>query len=294
MKKACVIGYPISHSLSPVIHNYWLRKYGIEGEYSAIEVAPKDLETFISSLVSSGFRGCNITIPHKEKAWEIFSKINHSAKNTIPEQIADFMQAINTLVVDENNKLVATNTDFIGFARNLLSAQPDYDYKNAIAYIIGSGGAAKAVAFAFASMGVSQIVITNRTISKAFDVKEMMVNKFGWQANKFDVIEWEKRNEVIKHSSIIVNATSLGMKGQPELDIDLSGLRENTLVTDIVYNPLETTFLKRAKEKGAIVVDGLGMLLHQAAPGFEAWFGKKPEVDSELRQAVLKHLNSRN
>ena len=292
MKKACVIGYPISHSLSPVIHNYWLKKYNIKGEYSAIEVKPEDLEDFLLSLGSNGFRGCNITIPHKEKAWQIISKKNSGAEiSTLPNHVAHFMKAINTIVIDDNKNFVATNTDFIGFARNLMEAQPNYDYKNSIAFIIGAGGAAKAVAFALASLNVRQIVITNRTIEKCTEIKDMMVGEFKFPLDKFDIIPWEKRNEVIGHSSIIVNATSLGMKGQPDLDVDFSALKENTLVTDIVYNPLETTFLKRAKEKGAIIVDGLGMLLHQAAPGFEAWFGKKPEVDAELRNVVLKHLS---
>ncbi len=293
MKKACVIGYPISHSLSPVIHNYWLKKYDIEGEYSAIEVKPEDLEIFITNLGKSGFKGCNITVPHKEKAWEIISKFNQTPQDTLPSHVANFMQAINTIVIDENNNYIATNTDFLGFARNLLEAQPDYDYKNSIAYIIGAGGAAKAVAFALASLNVSHIIITNRTISKAFEVKDMMVNNFNFPENKFDVVAWENRNDVFRNCNIVVNATSLGMKNQPELDVNFTGLPENSLVTDIVYNPLETDFLKKARASGAIIVDGLGMLLHQAAPGFEAWFGKKPEVDDKLRSEVLNYLKTK-
>lgn len=291
--KACVIGYPISHSLSPVIHNYWLKKYGIEGEYLAIEVKPERLESFILDMSKNGFKGCNITLPHKEKAWEIVSKFNGSPEDelyTLPNHIAYYMRAINTLVVDGSGNYVATNTDFIGFARNLLDRQPDYDYKNAIAYIIGAGGAAKAVAFALASMNIKQLVITNRTIEKAAEIKNMMTQNFGWSENNIDVVAWEKRSDVIPHCSIIVNATSLGMKGKENLDINFAGLKKDTLVTDIVYNPLETKFLKDAKAAGAITVDGLGMLLHQAAPGFEAWFGKKPEVDEDLRMTVLKGL----
>jgi len=296
MKKACVIGCPISHSLSPIIHNYWLKKYGIEGEYSAIEVKPEDLEDFIMMLGKNGFAGCNITLPHKEAAWQVVSKFSGSPDDeiyTLPNHVAHFMRAINTIVIDQNHHFVATNTDFIGFARNLIECQPNYDYQNSIAFIIGAGGAAKAIAFALASMNVAQIVITNRSIEKAFAVKDMMVQHFNYQEEKFNVIEWGKRSDVIASCNLVVNATSLGMKGQPPLEIDLSALPENSLVTDIVYTPLETPFLAQAKANGAIVVDGLGMLIHQAAPGFEAWFGVKPEIDDDLRQEVIKHLQKR-
>ncbi len=294
--KACVIGYPISHSLSPIIHNYWLKKYNIEGEYTAIEVKPEDLEQFILNLGKNGYSGCNITIPHKEKAWEVVSKFSGSPDDelyTVPNHIAFFMKAINTIVIDQNQHFVATNTDFIGFARNLLEAQPNYDYANSIALILGAGGAAKAVAFALASMNIAHIVIANRTLTKAFEVKEMMVEHFNYPEDKISVVEWEDRDAIIKSSNIVVNATSLGMKNQPDMDIDFSELQKKSLVTDIVYNPLETTFLRKAKEAGAIVVDGLGMLIHQAAPGFEAWFGQKPEIDEELRNAVLNHLENK-
>lgn len=293
MKKACVVGSPISHSLSPIIHNYWLNKYGIEGEYKAIEVLPESLEKFLLGLKDNGYKGCNITLPHKENAWKIVSELAQKDRehfDTLPNHVAHYMKAVNTIVIDDEGNYIATNTDFIGFARNLLEAFPNYDYKNSIAYIIGAGGASKAVAFAIASLNVKQIVITNRTTEKSFEIKDMMVNNFGYPEDKFDVIKWKDRNEVFGHASIVVNATSLGMKGKDELDVDLSHLKENALVTDIIYNPLETNLLKQARKKNALVVDGLGMLLHQAAPGFEAWFGKKPEVDEDLRNEVLKHL----
>lgn len=291
MKKACVIGYPIAHSLSPIIHNYWLNKYEIEGSYEAIEVAPENLEKFLKEMPENGFKGCNITVPHKERAWEIISGMKEfSEKDTLPSHVARYMKAVNTIKIDDNGDYIGTNTDFLGFARNLIEAEPNYDYQNTIAYIIGAGGAAKAIAFALASMRIMQIVITNRTEEKCHEIKELLCNNFGYSENKFDIIPWEKRNEVFKHCNLVVNTTSLGMKGKSELEVDISGLPENSLVTDIVYNPLETNLLKQAHENKHIAVDGLGMLLHQAAPGFESWFDKKPEVDEGLREAVLNKL----
>lgn len=293
MKKACVIGYPISHSLSPVIHNYWLDKYNIEGSYDAVEVKPEHLEDFITNLDKNGFRGCNITVPHKEEAWNIISKLNKledaEQELDLPQHVAKYMQAVNTLVVDEenDNNLVATNTDFLGFSRNLIENAPDFDYRNSVAYIIGAGGASKAIAFALACLHVQQIIITNRTREKAEEIKNILVNDFQYPEDNFDVIDWDRRNEFFEHCNLVVNTTSLGMKNMPELDVDISTLPENSLVTDIIYNPLETKLLKQARELGHVVVDGIGMLLHQAAPGFEAWFGKKPEVTEELKKLVL-------
>jgi shikimate dehydrogenase len=289
--KSCVIGYPISHSLSPIIHNYWLKKYNIEGSYKAIEVLPENLEKFIKEMPQNGLTGCNITLPHKEAAWKIVSQMREfSDKDTLPSHVAKYMKAINTIYINDAGEYIATNTDFIGFARNLIEAQPNYDYQNSIAYIIGAGGAAKAIAFALASMRVMQIVITNRTIDKCFEIKELLCKNFGFSENKFDIVDWEKRNEVFPHCNLVVNTTSLGMKGKAELEVDISKLPENSLVTDIIYNPLHTKLLTVAKNNGQIIVDGLGMLLHQAAPGFESWFGKKPEIDEGLRKAVLEKL----
>ncbi len=314
MKKACVIGYPISHSLSPTIHNYWLKKYNIEGEYTAVEVKPEELENFILKLDKNGYRGCNITLPHKERAFEIVSK-NTKVVNTedeyLPSQVARFMGAVNTIVVDENKNLVATNTDFLGFARNLIENAPDFDYQRSVALILGAGGAGKAIAFALASMQIAGLVITNRTREKAEEIRNIMINNFSFPADNIQVVDWEMREDVLPHCNIVVNTTSLGMvkkmevgsgkleekntsnfKPQTSNYINLSKLYPNSLVTDIVYNPLETNLLKQAKELGHITVDGLGMLLHQAAPGFEGWFGKKPVVDRELREAVLQKFKA--
>ena len=289
--KACVIGSPIKHSLSPVIHNYWLKKYDIEGSYEAVEVSPENLKDFLLNLPESDYLGCNITVPHKEKAWEIISNSEiFEDSDSVASQVAKFMKAINTVTINENGRLVVTNTDFLGFARNLIEHAPEFDYNNSICLIIGAGGAARAVAFALASMNVSHMVITNRTIEKSFEIKDLITEKFEFPEDKFDVVEWKNRIDLVKHCNLIVNTTSLGMVGKDELDLSLENLQDNSLVTDIVYNPLETKLLKSAADKGAKAIDGLGMLLHQAAPGFEAWFDKAPEVDKNLREEVLKRL----
>ncbi len=314
IKKACVIGYPISHSLSPVIHNYWLKKYGIEGSYEAVEVKPENLENFLINLDKNGYRGCNITIPHKEKAYEIiqssvFSPQPSAEEETLPAQVARLMGAVNTIVVGENKNLIATNTDFLGFARNLIENAPEFDYDKSTALILGAGGAGKAIAFALASMQVPALVITNRTREKAKEIRNIMINNFAFPKENIEVIDWEMREEILPHINIVVNTTSLGMAhrsssivngneqdsksiNDKRLTMNLKNLPPKSLVTDIVYNPLETDLLKQAKQLGHIAVDGLGMLLHQAAPGFEAWFGKKPLVDKGLRDAVLSAMSS--
>jgi shikimate dehydrogenase len=296
MKKACVIGHPISHSLSPVIHNYWLNKYEIEGSYQAIDVKESELEDFILNLNDNGYRGCNITLPYKEKVWEILFKEHNSnslndSQLPLPRHIANYMQSINTLVYDEQTKeLVATNTDFLGFARNLIENAPEFQYNDSVAYIIGAGGASKAIAFALATLNVKQILITNRTKEKSEEIKKLMTENFNYPVEQFDIVDWEHRNDFIENCNLLVNTTSLGMKGMKSLDLDISTLPENSLVTDIIYNPLETNLLKVARELGHITIDGLGMLLHQAAPGFEGWFGTKPEVTSELKRICIEKL----
>lgn len=278
--KSGVIGFPISHSLSPRIHNFWLKKYNISGSYEAIEVRPEDLENFINKLGKNGFKGINITLPHKERALSFVDKA---------DQFAKFLGAINTVVVDDSG-VSGTNTDFLGFAQNLKSSAPGFDFSRGKAVIIGGGGAARAVLFALTSLKVPEIIATNRTREKAEEIKQIIVENFRYPAEKIKVVDWENRSNALEHANLLVNATSLGMKGQPPLEIDLSFLPKDALVTDIVYNPLETELLKQARERGNKTVDGLGMLLHQAAPGFEAWFGIKPEVTEELRNHVLEAM----
>jgi len=282
--KAGVIGSPIAHSLSPFIHNYWLDKYGINGQYDAIEVKTEDLLSFFKNMVKNGYSGVNVTLPHKETMLTLLQNCDPFAK---------FIGAVNTVIFREEG-LIGTNTDFLGFARNLKESAPEFDFTKGKAVVIGAGGAARAVVFALASMGVPEIIITNRTKDKAETICNQLIESVDLPKDKILSIEWEKRDHALKDANLVVNTTSLGMVKQPALELDLSQLPVSSLVTDIVYNPLETDLLRHAKDRGNITVDGLGMLLHQAVPGFEAWFGKKPEVTTELRDYIISVLLEKN
>lgn len=279
--RAGVIGYPITHSLSPYIHGYWLNQYGIDGSYDAIEVKPEHLESFLRSLPEQGFAGVNITLPHKEKALEIVQHIDPFARA---------VGAVNTVMV-RDGQLYATNTDFVGFARNILQSAPQFDVTKGSALILGAGGAGRAVLFALMSMKVPHIYITNRTKERAEALRDFMTSSdYGYKKDQIEVLDWDNYTKKLNEVNIVVNSSSMGMTGQTGLEINLDNLPVSALVTDIVYNPLKTDLLKQAEARGNIVVDGLGMLLHQAVPGFEAWFGEKPEVTEELRRTVLQGL----
>jgi shikimate dehydrogenase len=287
---AGVIGFPIAHSVSPHIHNYWLQKYNIEGEYHRFEVSPEALPAFISNMQQNGIFGVNITIPHKESAWDFLKAENKLIKcSDIKCKVAKIIGATNTLTALPNGKYQAANTDFIGFAENLQISAPEFDYKNAHALVLGAGGAAKAIIFALISiLEVKSITLTNRTKEKCEEIKQIAEHHFDYR--KIKIIDWEQREEALKETNLVVNTTSLGMKGKGELEFSLDNLQPKSLVTDIVYNPLETKLLKDANAKHAITVDGLGMLIHQAKPAFETWFGKKPEVTNELKELLIKQL----
>ena len=290
MIKAGVIGYPVSHSLSPRIHGFWLKKYGIDGSYEAIEVAPEDLEEFIKDdLIRDGYAGVNVTLPHKERAFELVDDVSHLA-------YAEDLKAVNTIIV-ENGQTMGKNTDVEGFAQSIVSAQPEFDFEGGMAVVLGAGGAARAIVFALANLKVPKIIILNRTKKKAKKIKKLLEKHYGDLLDqKVKVKDWDDRAELLEGANLLVNATSLGMVGQGELDIDISKLPKSALVNDIVYNPLETRLLAEARAQGNIVVDGLGMLLYQAIPGFKAWFCKgehasvTPEVTEELREYVLEGL----
>jgi shikimate dehydrogenase len=271
LKKACVIGWPIAHSRSPLIHNFWLKKYGIEGRYTKEAVKPEDLETFLRSLASNGFAGCNVTVPHKEAAYHLTAKLGgllHGACSGVA----------NTLWIAGDGRLHATSTDAAGFAAHLMQTVPDFSAKGRPVMILGAGGAAKSV---FRSIPfASEMRIANRSLDRAADFARI------YPANNVVVVPWDERSRQLKDCALLVNTTTLGMAGQPPLEIDLTALPPDAIVYDIVYVPLETPLLKAARERGLRTVDGLGMLLHQAVPGFLKWFGKKPEVTPELRALI--------
>lgn len=277
LKKAAVIGYPVKHSLSPRLHNYWLKKYNIKGEYTAIEVPPEGLAEFISTMAANGFCGVNLTIPHKEAVMDLLDYIDDNAKK---------IGAVNTIVV-KAGKLFGKNTDAYGFSENISSSH-HLVISSSKAVVLGAGGAAKAVIFALQQLGFKEIIITNRTRARA---EELVSSYQRTLVSSITIAEWNDRNNILENADLLVNTTSLGMTGKEPLDIDLSLLPKTALVTDIVYSPLITPLLAQAIERGNPTVDGLGMLLHQAVPAFEAWFGVKPEVTNELREYVLQQLS---
>lgn len=269
--RACVIGNPISHSLSPKLHSYWLDRYGIAGEYTAMKVAEKDLATTVRSLHGQGFVGANVTLPHKVSILQIADSITDRAT---------LVGAANTLIFKDDGRIFADNTDGYGFMANLRQGAPTWEPRSGPALIFGAGGASRAIIVALADAGVPEIIIANRTRAKA----EALRADFG---ARIRVVDWVQASTVLAESNLVINTTSLGMKGASEFRVPLDNLRPDTVVTDIVYNPLRTPFLIAAEAAGCVTVDGLGMLLHQGVPGFERWFGHRPEVDEATRQAVL-------
>ncbi|WP_170361094.1 shikimate dehydrogenase [Ruegeria arenilitoris] len=268
---AGVIGHPIAHSRSPALHGYWLKTYGLPGHYVPMDVAPADLETVLRCLPKAGFVGANVTVPHKEAALRLADHVSDRAS---------VVGAANTLVFRSDGSIHADNTDGYGFMQNLRAGAPDWVPQDGPAVVFGAGGAARAVLQALAEAGVPEILLTNRTRSRADHLKE----EFG---QRITVVDWVQAGNVIENAELVVNTASLGMQGQPELRVPLDGLQPGTVVTDLVYTPLKTRLLEQAEAAGCTVVDGLGMLLHQAVPGFERWFGLRPEVTEETRAAVL-------
>jgi len=272
-RRAAVIGHPVAHSRSPLIHGYWLRQHGIDGEYGLRDVAPEAIEGFLADFAASGLVGANVTVPHKEAAFRAA---------TDRDPVAQALGAVNTLWLEED-RLHGANTDVHGFLANLDAAEPDWARALGEAVVLGAGGAARAVVYGLVSRGLDRVVVANRTRARA----EALRDQFGPAVLPVD---WRDLAGRLNGCRLLVNTTSLGMKGQPPLDIDLAALSPDALVTDIVYVPLETPLLKAAKARGLATVDGLGMLLHQAVPGFERWFGVRPQVTPELRALVLADL----
>jgi len=275
MKRACVIGWPIEHSRSPLIHNYWLKKYGIDGAYTKQAVAPEAVSQFLRSLAANGFVGCNVTVPHKEAAFAV-ADIKH------PSALA--VAAANTLWI-ENGKLNAENTDIYGFMTYLEQRAPGWDAQDLPVSILGAGGAARAITYGFLETGVTEVRVFNRTRARA----EALAKHFGPRVKVFD---WKERGRRSRKAGILVNTTTIGMNGVGCLDIDFHTFDPTCVVCDIVYVPLETQFIVRALGRGLRTVDGLGMLLHQAVPGFEKCFGVRPEVTRELRDILVADIEA--
>ncbi|WP_298968816.1 shikimate dehydrogenase [uncultured Roseobacter sp.] len=269
---AGVIGSPIAHSKSPRVHRHWLNKHGVKGFYIPMDVAARDLRDVLTTLPKAGFVGVNITIPHKEAVLDIADLITDRAT---------LIGAANTLIFRKDGKIHADNTDGYGFLENLKAGAPNWIPTKGAAAVLGAGGAARAVIASLLDAGVPEILLSNRTRVRA----EKLQSDFG---NRIRVIDWVQAGNMLEETSLVVNTSSLGMVGKPEMRVPLDGLKKSTVVTDLVYTPLKTKLLQVAEERGCVTVDGLGMLLHQAVPGFERWFGPRPDVDDDSRAAVLR------
>ncbi|WP_448205207.1 shikimate dehydrogenase [Azospirillum sp. sgz302134] len=271
-KLAGVMGWPVGHSRSPRLHGYWLDRYGIDGAYVPLAVPPERIEDAIRALPALGFRGCNVTVPHKEAAYRTVDRLDATARR---------MGAVNTIVVGEDGSLEGRNTDGFGFIENLKSGAPGWKASNGPALVIGAGGAARAVVASLLDEGAPLVWLVNRTRARA---EELAADIGG----AIEVADWVSRETLLEGASLVVNTTTQGMAGQPALDLDLRALSAAAVVTDIVYTPLMTPLLEAAQARGNRVVDGIGMLLHQARPGFAAWFGTEPEVTEDLKRFVLQ------
>lgn len=279
-KLAGVMGWPIGHSRSPRLHGYWLERYGVDGAYVPLAVAPERAEQAIRALPALGFRGCNVTVPLKEIAFRTVDRLDPVARR---------MGAVNTIVVDDDGALVGGNTDGFGFLENLKAGCPEWSAESGPAVVVGAGGAARAVVVALLDAGAPEVRLINRTASRAEELAADLGKDLGPDlAGTISVVDWVSRETALDGAALLVNTTTQGMAGQPALDLRLDALPASALVNDIVYVPLETPLLAAARAHGNRVVDGIGMLLHQARPGFAAWFGVEPEVTPELTRFVLE------
>ncbi|MFD1697500.1 shikimate dehydrogenase [Roseibium aestuarii] len=274
--RAAITGWPVAHSRSPLVHGYWLKKHGLEGDYGRQAVAPEEAEDFYRSFTTSGLVGGNVTIPHKELAARICDHLDEAARA---------MGAVNTLWLGEDGSLWGANTDGLGFLGNMDQHQPGWDSRVGSAVVLGAGGAARAIIYSLLQRGVKTVHIVNRTLENARKLQD----EFGPATMAHS---WDKLGDLLGTADLLVNTTSLGMTGKPPLEIDLSPLATHAIVTDAIYVPLRTELLKQAEARGNPTVDGLGMLLHQAVPGFERWFGVRPEVDEALRQVIIDDLEA--
>ncbi|HEY5131840.1 MAG TPA: shikimate dehydrogenase [Bradyrhizobium sp.] len=270
-RAACLIGWPAAHSRSPLIHHYWLRTLGIEGGYNIEAVPPEGFAEFVLHLSTHGFVGANVTIPHKERALAL----------SRPDARARAVGAANTLWY-ESGELRSTNTDIEGFINNLDACAPGWDAASE-ALVLGAGGSSRAIVFGLIERGIKRVHLANRTLERA----RALADQFGAQVHP---VPWETIGDLLPNAELLVNTTSLGMHGQPALELDVSLLPPHAVVADLVYVPLQTPLLAAARARGLKTADGLGMLLHQAVRGFELWFGQRPEVTAELRALVEADL----
>jgi shikimate dehydrogenase len=270
-KLAGVMGWPIAQSRSPILHNYWIEKYNLSGRYVPLAVRPERLADAIRGLPALGFRGCNLTMPHKQLAMTMVDDVTDTAKR---------IGAINCIVVGDDGRMSGTNNDGNGYVLSIQEAAPQWKPSDGPIAILGAGGAARAIIVALVERGVSELRLINRTFEKA----ERLAEEF---FPTIKPITWDKRSDAIGDVALLVNATDQGMVGKPALDISLDKLSKQTLVSDLIYVPPETSFLAAAKARGNVTINGLGMLLHQARPAFQAWFGVLPEITSELRTKIM-------
>ena len=273
-RAACVIGWPVEHSRSPLIHNYWLKHYGIAGEYRRVAVPPEKFAVFAGALAARGYVGANVTVPHKEAALALSQ----------PDDRARAVGAANTLWLD-GATLRSTNTDVEGFLANLDAAAPGWDKALSKAVVLGAGGAARAVIYGLITRGAKQLVLVNRTVARA----ELLRQTFG---ARIEVVGWKERDAALADAALLANTTTLGMQGQPRLAVEVERLPGHAVVTDLVYAPARTPLIAAAQARGLRTADGLGMLLHQAVRGFALWFGRTPEVTPELRALLEADLAS--
>lgn len=271
-RAACLIGWPAAHSRSPLIHHYWLQTLGLPGGYNIEAIPPEGLAEFVLHLKAHGFVGANVTIPHKERALAL----------TRPDERARAVGAANTLWY-EGDELRSTNTDIEGFIHNLDACAPGWDRATGDALVLGAGGAARAVVFGLIERGIKRLYLANRTVERA----RALADQFGVQVHP---VSWDAIGEWLPRVDFLVNTTSLGMHGQPALEIDVGRLPPHSVVADLVYVPLQTPLLAAARARGLRTADGLGMLLHQAVRGFELWFGQRPQVTPELRALIEADL----
>ena len=277
---AGIMGWPVAHSRSPALHGFWLVEHRIDGAYVPLAVEPRRLEQALRALPALGFRGCNLTIPHKQAALAVMDRVDPFARR---------IGAMNTVVVAADGSLEGSNTDVFGFCENLREQAPDWNAKAGPAVVLGGGGAARAVVAGLIAAGALDICLVNRTIARA----ETLAGDLAHPETSISVYPWEAQNNALRDAVILVNTTSLGMDKEPSLDIDITKLSGSAVVADIVYVPLETGLLAAARQRGHRVVDGLGMLLHQGRPGFEAWFGAAAGVTPALRAAMLRTFTQR-